>query len=761
MRPGVNLESVAWWQHVQAVGVPEGGQPAIPGIPAAAGTGVDAESRTGPNFDLFFERAGGRYQVAVARSPVGGGQSVSFDLPFSDLELENLVLKVGRSRARLRRAEHPLVSSAKDAGDRLFNAIFSGGVGECLRRSLDHADEEQAMLRIRLRLGECPELGNMPWELLYDRSEDRFLALSGRTPVIRYMQFPAARRKVIASAPLRILVIKSEPADYEPLELDAEWEKVSEALGELTGSGLVSFTELANPTLGSLRRALVRETFHIVHYMGHGGFDQRSGGFLVFTDQDGQSSPVTADDLGVMLYDYQDIRLVVLNACEAARTDATDPFAGVADSLVRRGVPAVVAMQWEITDRAAIEFAPALYGALAAGLPVDTAVAEARKAIRAISALEWATPVLYLRADDTRLFDVLHGTRTAEAAVTVVPEAAVAVTAEPAEAPAVPSASGRRQRTTAKPEASETSLRIGIAGCGGSGKSVLMAVLVRHFRGAVAGRFGADVGFAAAAPGGHPSQSVYRHVVENSLYADGNLPVRALPAAVGQARAEDKTVVLRWQQEVARALRAPVVRSALISFSEAASSDLADMDSVFQLHHIADCNALIITVDPFAIRGARDMARPPAAAVGESSYTEMLDVISRITEFLRTEHGTGGDQRVSVPVAVVVTKIDAFYAEFDSRSPILTVPRGVAAYDDKDGRSVHEEVRRLLQGWGAGGIDIHMRLNYSDYRYFAVSALGSTPDYENGLVAAGGIRSHRVEDPVLWLMSRHKVVSNV
>ena len=104
------------------------------------------------------------------------------------------------------------------------------------------------------------------------------------------------------------------------------------------------------------------------------------------------------------------MRLAVLNACEAGRTDPADPFAGVADTLVRRGIPAVIAMQFEVSDDAAVEFAPALYGALAAGRPVDEAVAEARKAMYTISPLEWATPVLYLRADDAHLFDITQHT---------------------------------------------------------------------------------------------------------------------------------------------------------------------------------------------------------------------------------------------------------------------------------------------------------------------------------------------------------------
>ena len=273
--------------------------------------------------------------------------------------------------------------------------------------------EEEAALRIRLRMSGCPELADLPWELLYDRDEDWFLALSDRTPVIRYVQLPNPPRAIPVTLPLRILVIRSEPTDYPPLDLAAEWAKVAESLGELAEAGDLAFTELAAPTLGELRRALTRDTFHVLHYMGHGGFDSQRGGVLLFTDRAGRGVPVTSGDLGVMLHDHTSLRLAVLNACEAGRTDPADPFAGVADTLVRRGIPAVVAMQFEVSDDAAVEFAPALYGALAAGRPVDAAVAEARKAMYTVSPLEWATPVLYLRADNALLFDITAGTASA------------------------------------------------------------------------------------------------------------------------------------------------------------------------------------------------------------------------------------------------------------------------------------------------------------------------------------------------------------
>ena len=58
--------------------------------------------------------------------------------------------------------------------------------------------------------------------------------------------------------------------------------------------------------------------------------------------------------------------------------------------------------------KAAIEFAQAFYGALTYGKPVDEAIVEARKAISLAVAntVEWGTPVLFLRAEHGRLFDI-------------------------------------------------------------------------------------------------------------------------------------------------------------------------------------------------------------------------------------------------------------------------------------------------------------------------------------------------------------------
>ena len=95
-------------------------------------------------------------------------------------------------------------------------------------------------------------------------------------------------------------------------------------------------------------------------------------------------------------------RLVVLNSCASGASGDTELFAGTASALVRSGIRAVAAMQFMISDAAALEFSRGFYSALANGRGVDEAVRSGRIAILGLGryTLEWVTPVLYLAGDE-------------------------------------------------------------------------------------------------------------------------------------------------------------------------------------------------------------------------------------------------------------------------------------------------------------------------------------------------------------------------
>jgi hypothetical protein len=360
-----------------------------------------------------FERKGaeeGSYEV-LATGPTGETTG-QFRLPLSKLELENIALRLSRGRNVVRRVDSPELELVRGLGGSLFEALFSGKVRDLYRDSFAVARQEGRGLRVTLALTGAPELMHVPWEYLYD--DPGFLSISTWTPVVRYLDLPRGRRPLVVTPPLQILAVVSGPSDVIELDTGREQANLEDALAELKARGAVEIHWLKSATLQELQRELRRRDHHIFHYIGHGGYDSAlEDGILLFEDETGSSRRVSGAQLGTMLADETSLRLAVLNACEGARTSSDDPFAGTAASLVHREIPAVVAMQFEITDRAAVLFAGEFYAALADGYPVDSALAEARKAIFADqNDVEWGTPVLFMRVADGRIFDVAGASAT-------------------------------------------------------------------------------------------------------------------------------------------------------------------------------------------------------------------------------------------------------------------------------------------------------------------------------------------------------------
>lgn len=296
---------------------------------------------------------------------------------------------------------------------------------------------------------------------------------------------------------------------------------------------------------------------------------------------------------------------------------------------------------------------------------------------------------------------------------------------------------------------------IGLVGSKGSGKTVLMTVLVKHLREIVARRYDADIMMITDSPDGQRGISAYQANRETPLYTRRELPVGT--SRLGSSGREHAApVVLRWRQATAGRF-VTSHRSTLLSLVDSAGEDLNNVDDVFTLHYLKASGSLIVAMDPFALPGARARLSLPEAATQVADEVP-LNVLRSISEMLRTEHGVNWrTKRITIPVAVVFTKMDAFYQgllDDDQMTPLLADTPDIPSYDESDGLTVHEIMKSLLEQWHADEIDRFMRLTFSDYRYFAVSALGAEPDYATGQVAAGGVQPHRIADPVLWLLAK-------
>jgi hypothetical protein len=346
----------------------------------------------------------GAYEVFVNGD--GGEASGHFSLPFSNTELENIVLRLGAARSGVRELNSPEMALAEDFGRRLFGAVFQERVRDLYLTSTTRAKAGGRGLRLTLSLSDTPALMHLPWEYLYDDPD--FLCTREASPIVRYVDLPSPPKPLRIELPLRILALVSSPLDAPQLDVLKERRTLEQAVKELTRVRGVEITWLKRATLLALFNELKERDYHVFHYIGHGGFDKDADtGVLLLENEHRLGDRVSGQRLATVLANHTSLRLAVLNACEGARTSRRDPFAGVAASLVRREFPAVIAMQFEITDRAAILFAGQFYERLARGYTVDAALAWARLAIFADeNDIEWGTPVLLMRAPDGRIFDV-------------------------------------------------------------------------------------------------------------------------------------------------------------------------------------------------------------------------------------------------------------------------------------------------------------------------------------------------------------------
>ena len=382
-----------------------------------------AEERVGLSFLDFEIEIGqgeaGEYSVKVLRSPAGEAQA-TLNLPFDNLQLERyqdkLQIALLRSAEKRRQMVSPEEQVVQEFGGKLFDVLLTGEVRSRYDISQAQARQQGKGLRLKLRI-QPPELAALPWEFLYDPRRDGYVCLSANTPVVRYLELPQPLPPLAVEPPLRILGMLAGPRDASCPALDVETEKarLEQALLPLLRRGLAELAWLSKGTWQALQRSLRKGPWHIFHFIGHGRYNPATGqGELAFEDETGGLEAMGASRLATLLADHQPLRLALLNACGGAQGGQEDIFSSTAATLVRRGLPAVLAMQYAITDRAAIEIARAFYEALADGLPVDAAVAETRKALKVSNelSLEWGTPVLYTHAPDGALFNLTSANRS-------------------------------------------------------------------------------------------------------------------------------------------------------------------------------------------------------------------------------------------------------------------------------------------------------------------------------------------------------------
>ncbi|WP_031487128.1 CHAT domain-containing WD40 repeat protein [Streptomyces bicolor] len=377
------------------------------------------EVREALDFDIALHAVGDA-QMAHMRTPIGSCRVER--PPLTAQPRANALLERVADRVRLSTdLPGPATALVRELGTLMFGSVFDETARALLLRCRAQAQHERRTLRISLN-AHSGGLDRLPWEFLYDPAAGEHLAVDHA--FVRELDLPATRGPLLVEAPLRVLGMVARPSDLAELSVEQERAELHRALRDLMDAGVVELAWVPGQSWRDLREALRRTRPHVLHFTGHGGFDPGTGSAtLAFTDPGtGESHDMSAPDVSPLMSNGT-LRLVVLNACGTDYAPTSDPFFSPAASILRKGVPAVAAMQFPISDRAALEFGREFYTCLAQNDAVHVGVQKARLAMRTElkGSLEWGTPVLYLGSGTDRIFDVHTRLPAASASPTVHP----------------------------------------------------------------------------------------------------------------------------------------------------------------------------------------------------------------------------------------------------------------------------------------------------------------------------------------------------
>jgi hypothetical protein len=372
------------------------------------------------------QEAGGGYRVRTLSSSYGAA-AASFVLPLDREELERIIKEAEAGLLSRRDAGDPSpvrdLGSARpervrgrdlqEIGSQLFQALFRGAIHETYLLSCGRADSHSDRgLRIRLVLPvDTPESGllqALPWELMYCE-KNGFLARNVLTPVVRQLWLGGNCPPIptTESDSIRILIAVANPRGSSSLDDTDERARILQAWLRQQRAEV----EILRPaTLQKLHEELRENQFQVVHFIGHGFFDAESGeGSLLFETPEKSPHLVSSKVLAETLQASRELRLVFLNSCRSSTVgyrSGQDPLLGTASALVRRGVPAVLAMQAPISDFAAKGFSEGVYRSLARGYSLDSAVAEGRLSLyqKKPASCEWSIPAFFAALSDFSVF---------------------------------------------------------------------------------------------------------------------------------------------------------------------------------------------------------------------------------------------------------------------------------------------------------------------------------------------------------------------
>lgn len=309
-------------------------------------------------------------------------------------------------------------------GRTLTNTLFANQeVRRTFATARASAQTADVPLRLRLFISHTArELQGLRWECLRDPDAETSPLFTGeQVPFSRYLAsldfrpvLPLNRDK------LRALVVIANPhnlssyspggRDLAPVDVAGELKRAEAGLQNIEITALASN---GSATLDNLVDAL-REGYDILYLVCHGALAQGQPR-LWLEDEIGNVDVTAGNDLVTRLRELQkQPRLVVIASCQSAGDGDEDgahssdegALAALGPRLAEVGIPAVIAMQGNVSMQTISRFMKTFFEELQKDGQIDRAVAVARGAVR--DRHDYWMPVLFMRLRSGRIW-YAHG----------------------------------------------------------------------------------------------------------------------------------------------------------------------------------------------------------------------------------------------------------------------------------------------------------------------------------------------------------------
>lgn len=303
-----------------------------------------------------------------------------------------------------------LINLPPDYGKLLAERVF--GSEEMRKQWANCKAQAQAVnapLRFQLLIGAtASELNGLYWETLTDYETGQPLFTGENLLFSRYLSASDMRPvRLRPKGSLRALAVAANPSnlsDYKLAAVDVAGElaRAKEALGDIPVTNLPG-KDGDRVTLNRLIEEL-RNGYDILYLAAHGTLASGQP-FMWLEMDDGKVDRIQAIDLAIRIQELANQpRLIVLASCQSAGNGNGDSLQAIGPRLAQAGIPAVMAMQGNISMDSVKKFMPVFFAELQKDGQIDRALSVARGTIR--TAPDFWMPVLFMRLQSGKIWYV-------------------------------------------------------------------------------------------------------------------------------------------------------------------------------------------------------------------------------------------------------------------------------------------------------------------------------------------------------------------